>query len=82
MCKDCFSDDDLAAAHGTVVTLTPGVIDAMRTIEADLPGTPVSEAAWPVFLGEESGALAWPDLRRLAQAREAAGVLARMGAIG
>lgn len=81
MCKDCFSDDDIAAAHGATVMLTPGVVEAMRMIEADLPGERVPETAWPVFLGEESGAIAWQYLQRLARAREAAGILTRMGTI-
>lgn len=79
MCEDCFCEEDMIEADGTVAPITPELVAAMRMIEADLPGAPVPETAWPVFTGEASGALAWTHLERLSRSREAAALLLRYG---
>ncbi|MDX6805528.1 hypothetical protein [Terrihabitans rhizophilus] len=70
MCESCASPDDDEALPS--FSITPALVGVMRDIEADLPGRRVSEEAWQVFFGAESGGIGWGDLERIARSREAA----------
>ncbi|MBS7544104.1 hypothetical protein [Ancylobacter oerskovii] len=73
MCSDCLDEPsrDLAIAPEELARLA-------RRIEADMSGEPAPAHAWSVYLGEESGALEWRTLDRLARAMDGARLIASM----
>lgn len=72
MCDEC---DDVDVSGPLDAATRHRLIDATRGIEADLPGDRVPEKFWRIFLGEETGALAWSHHERMARCWEAATVM-------
>jgi hypothetical protein len=72
MCDEC---DEVDVSVPFDLATRRRLIDATRDMEADLPGDRVPEEVWRIFLGEETGALAWPHHERMARSWEAAAVL-------
>ena len=72
MCEGCFDEFD---GNPDRLPISSGLIARTREIEADLPGDPVPEGAWPIFFGIEGGSLLWAHHERMARSREAAMVL-------
>jgi hypothetical protein len=74
MCLDCDDDEE----RSSPLRVTEYLIRLTRQIEEDMPGTPVTEEAWPVFFGRQGGSIAWKDYERMARCREGALVIMSM----
>ena len=54
--------------------LDPRLAPRAREIERGMPGGALSDAAWRIALGEETGTILWSDYERILAAFEAARV--------
>ena len=71
MCDYC---EDWAAREPRAAGTAPAVAARARVIERAMPGAPLSDSAWRIALGQESGAIAWTDQARILAALEQAAV--------
>jgi hypothetical protein len=69
MCDWC---EDWAAREPRAPGTPAEVTAQARRLERAMPGTPVSDAAWRIALGQESGAIAWADQARILAALQQA----------
>ena len=74
MCEDCDDyDDDVQDPHAGFAL--DDVMEASRFVEADLPGTAVTEEAWAIYFGRKGGCIDTRSFERMERSREAAMVL-------
>jgi hypothetical protein len=67
MCEACESGE-FAEQKG----IGPALARRARRIEAALPGDPVPEQSWRILLGQEGGAVPWPETARMMRCLEEA----------
>ncbi len=60
MCEACESGE-----FAEQVGIGPALAARARRIEAGLPGEPVPDQAWRILLGQEGGAIPWPQTQRM-----------------
>ena len=68
MCEACESDEPFVPRE----PVPAAVLTAARALEAALPGDPVPDAAWSIYLGLAGGAVTWPQYQRIRMSYEAA----------
>lgn len=67
MCEACESGE-----FAEQVGIGPALARRARRIEASLPGEPVPEQAWRIFLGQDGGAIPWAETQRIMTSLEEA----------
>jgi hypothetical protein len=69
MCDAC---EDWDAREPREPVLDPRLAPRAREVERGMPGQALSDAAWRIALGEETGTILWSDYERILAAFEAA----------
>jgi hypothetical protein len=67
MCWAC-EEGEFAEQFG----IPPALARRARRIEAALPGTPVAEKSWRIFLGLQGGSIPFPETQRMMECVEQA----------